>query len=160
MPVLAEEIAKAGVVAESLFATMRKQNQSAATKSLATSSPVKMRSISYAVSCATCSSCGTRSSSGGMSDGSSFIPADPSVRVSMDDARCIYVCMFSNTYLSKHVDVIQLACSCTSKKLAIEPHLRPNARSRALWTHAGFKFIHRWQKRRARRTEMANGKQN
>ena len=27
MPVLAEEIAKAGVVAESLFATMRKQNK-------------------------------------------------------------------------------------------------------------------------------------
>jgi len=34
------------------------------------------------------------------------------------------------------------------------------SRAHALWTHAGFKFIHRWQKRRAHRTEMANYKQN
>ena len=34
MPVLAEEIAKAGVVAESLFATVRKQNQKGSNEKL------------------------------------------------------------------------------------------------------------------------------
>jgi hypothetical protein len=34
------------------------------------------------------------------------------------------------------------------------------SRARALWTQAGFKFMHQWQKRRAHRTEMANSKQS
>jgi len=74
----------------------------AATKSLATSSPVKMRSISYAVSCATCSRCGKQSSSGGMSDGSSFIPADPSVRGARFNGRCpayMCVCVFKYMFI-------------------------------------------------------------
>ena len=105
MPVLAEEIAKARVVAESLFATMRKQYQKGSNEKLG---HVIAREDAVNFICSVMrdlQQVWKRSSSGGMSDGSSFIPADPSVRASLDDARFIYVCMFSNTCLIMHVYV-------------------------------------------------------